>query len=1101
MSEDLSGLLLRLDGVAGKAGEEAVAEEVRRLVASQPLLLDGEELRQAVNAAASSSSAGQEQAEAVVAALLGLRAQLLDHPLDYPLGSGPLERLWESVWSGQITPEYGQACAREEVAGCLTDVYALAATAYSLEVAHAGDWDRALQIERLLLAAARQDPPVEAVARLGAARRVAEREWLEVARAIVASLPHPQVYREAVECGERLLAGAVAPALTDQDRALVLFRLGTLHLEPYTADKSSGSYEHGIRAWNRRLTDALGADEASRLLSQYGPLPSPTDALGLAEGWLRSALAISSGPDRGLCAKALCQTLHWSGLLGESVADEEIRNIGRVALEELPGIAFAHERASVLAILVDHGHQVESEVLDELLAPSLDEVVRQSGPMAALDLLIQSMDVLWRTDPGRALEIARAGRSLVQTWGDETRQQVHWVEEVRLLVEVHAAADLPDTGIGTLEQRAAAVRERAQREEWDLRRLSASLIGLAAAAAETDEESAAFPLVLETVDIAPLLAADFDDALAFFHAELAFGAGAVALQAGAARQAVAWFGTALHAYCGIGQAEPVGDCLDRLLQLAATDLADLPNLLVEVLAPVALEVERLVGESGTRRLQRLYESIADVLAGQPSGTESIEQLLILAQLANGHRLASVLRGADTVVPAEDDEGRRLLAEIQRDEILIGADQDAAAPQWEVDEELLLSTYVRPGPERPGQTAAERLANLRRAYDAHLDALLLPSVAQPASRLLTSADLGRLLDDTTVLVFVMIGSQDGTSAQIHLVAATDDEVAAASGEYSIEPNGDDDNEDGAEQSTENEEVLAIARLVAATRNAVQDDPGARRVTRRAQRLLETAGRHLLGPLESTLAQWRATGRTNLVVVPHGPLQYFPFHLLQMDGRALSDDWTVTYLPNPALVTTLSERSDPPGRHTTAVGLSFASTGAALPEAVAECQTVAALTGGRTLLDQEATSGGLLEVLASSRSVHLATHGRHAVTAPAFQYLRTADGRVHAHEVVRCDLRGLSLLTLAACETALGRVDSAGNLRGLPASFLIAGAATLVATLWPAETEASQRFFTVLYDELVSGAERRVAFQRAQSATRADFPDYRDWGAFALQGTCR
>lgn len=1072
-----------------------MSEDLSHLVASQPLLLDADELRRAADAAASSAPAGRERAQAAVAALLALRTRLIENPLDYPLGPGPLERLWESVWSGEITPEYGQARAREEVAGCLTDVYALAATAHALEVAHAGDWDRALQIERLLLAAARQDPPAEAAARLGAARRAAEREWLEVARAILNNLPHPQVYREAVEGGERLLAGAVAPALTDQDRALVLFRLGTLHLEPYTANKSSASYEYGIRAWNQRLTEALGADEAGRLLSRYGPLPSPTDALGLAEGWLRSALAISSGPDRGLCAKALCQTLHWSGLLGESVADEEIRDIGRVALEELPGVAFAHERASVLAIVVDHGHRVDSEVLDELLAPSLDEVVRQSGPMAALDLLIQSMDVLWRTDPGRALEIARAGRSLVRTWGDETRQQVHWVEEIRLLVEVHAAADLPGVAVGTLEQRAAAVRERARREEWDARRLSASLIGLAAVAAESDEESAAFPLVLETLDIAPLLAADFDDALAFFHAELAIGAGAVAVREGAARQAVAWFGTALHAYCGIGQAEPVGDCLDRLVELAATGLPDLPDLLVEILAPVALEVERLVGESGTHRLQRLYELIADVLADQPLSVESIEQLLILAQLANGHRLASVLRGADTVVPAEDDEGRRLLEEIHRAEVLIGADQDAAGPSWEVDEELLLSTYVRPGPERPGQTAAERLANLRRAYDAHLDASLLPSVAQPAPRLLTPADLGRLLDDSTVLVFVTIGSQDATSARVHLVAATDEEVTAAGGEFSIEPDDEDDEVDTGE------EALAIARLVAATRYAVQDDPGARRVTRHAQGLLETAGRQLLGPLGSPLAQWRAAGRTNLVVVPHGPLQYFPFHLLHVDGRALSDDWTVSYLPNPALVTTLSGRGDPPGRHTTAFGLGFAGTDAALPEAVAECETVATLTGGSTVLDQEATSEDLLEVLVSSRAVHLATHGRHAVTAPAFQYLRTADGRVHAHEVVRRDLRGLSLLTLAACETALGRVDSAGNLRGLPASFLIAGATTLVVTLWPAETQASYRFFTVLYTELVSGAERRVAFQRAQAATRADFPDYRDWGAFALQGACR
>ncbi|MFB7244401.1 hypothetical protein CW362_19980 [Streptomyces populi] len=1125
MSQSLSDALVRLVGlITAGDGADAVTGMACRLVGARPLLLDERALRQTAQLVSGARTERVKDVDAAVSVLLRLRDRFLRDPLDYPLGEGPLERLWELVWGGEITLEYGLVRAVEETSDCLTDVYALAVSAYALQIAHSGGaWNRAVQIEQLLLAAAAQEPPTETQARFAAARRVAERESLEIARAVVSILPHPRVYQEAMDTGRRLLSGASSPPLSEEDRGLVHLRLGTLHLDPYTADKSSGSYEHGIRAWNARLPDAVGAEEARRLIGHYGPLPAPVEALDTAASHLRSALELLEGPDRGLCGKALCQALHWSGLLGEPVSEEEIRGAGRTAIAELGGVAFAHLRATVLAIMVDHGHQAESEALEDLLAPSLDEVVLRSGPMAALDLLLQLMDVLWRSDPGRALDVARQGRSLVRIWGDETGQQLHWVEEIRLLVEVHAAADLPDAGRGTIAERAALVREKALHEEWDARTLSASLIGLAASAQESDEEAAALRLVEEATAAAPVLAADYGDALSFFQAELAFGAGAVAVEAQQVLRAAAWFGAALVAYCGIEQAEPVADCLDRLLQLLPTRHPDLPGVIVESLVPVALLVERLLGEAGVRRLQHLYRAAAGILADGPPSPENVEHLLMLAQLANGLRLASVLGhdGVPLVPEDEDAEGRRLLSEIERIENrrkapafgafgdVSGAEaardgEDAEGhrgedePEWEVDEEILLGAYIRPGPERPGQTTAERLANLRRAYDTHLDDLLLPPDVPLTARPHSSARLRRLLDERTVVVLTMIGSEDGGGGRVHLVAVTDTQTTTAYGTCGAETGDDEDAPQGAEDDAG---ANAVARCVAAARHAVLEPPGARRVSRYGERLLRTLGRQLLGPLKDDLRRWRAEGRTNLVVVPHGPLQYLPFHLLHVDDQVLAEDWTVTYLPNPALLTTLADHSGPLGRRTTAVGLGFSGTDDELRDTIAECEALSELAGGRTLLEEKATSAEFLKALESSRCLHLATHGRHAVTAPAFQYLRTADGRLHAHEVVRRDLRDLGLLTLAACETGLGRVDSAGNVRGLPASFLIAGVTTLVVTLWPAETRASHRFFTAFYSRLVSGSDRQGAFREAQAATRAEFPDYRDWGAFVLLGSYR
>jgi len=97
-----------------------------------------------------------------------------------------------------------------------------------------------------------------------------------------------------------------------------------------------------------------------------------------------------------------------------------------------------------------------------------------------------------------------------------------------------------------------------------------------------------------------------------------------------------------------------------------------------------------------------------------------------------------------------------------------------------------------------------------------------------------------------------------------------------------------------------------------------------------------------------------------------------------------------------------------------------------------------------------------------------------------------------------LSQLHLVTLSACETALGRFDIGDNLRGLPAALLLGGASCLIGTLWAVDADASKFFFVTLYTTLNAGSSRLEAFATAQRATRRQFPRYQDWGAFYLIG---
>jgi CHAT domain-containing protein len=108
-------------------------------------------------------------------------------------------------------------------------------------------------------------------------------------------------------------------------------------------------------------------------------------------------------------------------------------------------------------------------------------------------------------------------------------------------------------------------------------------------------------------------------------------------------------------------------------------------------------------------------------------------------------------------------------------------------------------------------------------------------------------------------------------------------------------------------------------------------------------------------------------------------------------------------------------------------------------------------------------------------------------------------LRAHELLSLDLRGTEMVTISACETSLGRIDTADNPRGLVASLLLAGVRCVVGTLWEVRSDTAADFFTSLYQQVKTGVAPREAFTMAQRGTRARYPVYRDWGAFTFVGT--
>ncbi len=201
-----------------------------------------------------------------------------------------------------------------------------------------------------------------------------------------------------------------------------------------------------------------------------------------------------------------------------------------------------------------------------------------------------------------------------------------------------------------------------------------------------------------------------------------------------------------------------------------------------------------------------------------------------------------------------------------------------------------------------------------------------------------------------------------------------------------------------------------------------------------------------------------------------------------------------------------------RSAAGVGLRFER----LPFSRREAESIiAALPAGESFgaLDfaasKETVRGGLL---AGYRIVHFATHGILNNEHPELSGIVLSlvgedgserDGFLRAHEIYDLDLPA-ELVVLSACRTALGKEIRGEGLVGLTQSFLHAGAARVLVSLWSvgdhSTAELMSRFYRHLFAERLRPA---AALRQAQvgmwrdSNWRAPY----HWAGFVLQGEPR
>ncbi len=237
--------------------------------------------------------------------------------------------------------------------------------------------------------------------------------------------------------------------------------------------------------------------------------------------------------------------------------------------------------------------------------------------------------------------------------------------------------------------------------------------------------------------------------------------------------------------------------------------------------------------------------------------------------------------------------------------------------------------------------------------------------------------------------------------------------------------------------------------------------------------------------------------HLVVIPHDVLHMLPFHALFDGRRFLIDDFTISYAPSASVHRLCWAKPATWQGGALVMGVPDAKT----PFIADEVSAVASiLPDSQVFLGESATSHQLQRHGASSRFVHIATHGLFRKDNAMFSSIRMGDGPLSVYDLYQLQLSA-ELVTLSGCGTGLSVTVGGDEQLGLVRGLLYAGASAVLLTLWDAHDRSTSDFMQVFYERVKQGSSKARAAQAGMWALREQHPHPFYWAPFTIVGNAQ
>ena len=183
---------------------------------------------------------------------------------------------------------------------------------------------------------------------------------------------------------------------------------------------------------------------------------------------------------------------------------------------------------------------------------------------------------------------------------------------------------------------------------------------------------------------------------------------------------------------------------------------------------------------------------------------------------------------------------------------------------------------------------------------------------------------------------------------------------------------------------------------------------------------------------------------------------------------------------------------------------------LPYAKREAEWVARALRTIPVLSEHATKTAFLPRLLRAKIVHVATHGSASAGFLAFAAFAVhtngrKDNTVDASNVLlfpeEVEKQHISsaLVVLSSCDSGRGTVKADG-IQGMARAFILAGAQSVLTTLWKVPDESASVFMQFFYQYLIKGVQSSLALQKAILSVRCftKYSQYIHWSGYQLTG---